>query len=226
MAGEQSSSVFDNMTLQMVLSPFKWVFSWIFILAIIFSVAISCQMYFNTAKIIDLQQIYTQEYHWQIQLTMGKHWINGISNWVLSKLNWLLFEATGIYQVINSPMQQDGFTRLVMAYADRITTLFIIVELIAIRVGTIAISTALLCIMNFNAMIDGMVARSIRQASAGRESAGIYHKAKYFRKAIYSLTALVYLSWPNSVHPVLLLIPVFISVLLTQLQFKYWKKYF
>ncbi|MBK7592021.1 MAG: DUF4400 domain-containing protein [Betaproteobacteria bacterium] len=75
-------------------------------------------------------------------------------------------------------------------------------------------------------MIDGLVERSIRRYSGGRESATLYHRAKYAIAGVVGLSLFVYVCVPMTFElqcgswAMAALIGV-----LSRLQWKYYKKY-
>ena len=93
------------------------------------------------------------------------------------------------------------------------------------RLGNIAFLSIFASYLSLLAVIDGFVQRRIRQENASRESAGIYHRAKYWRTGIVSTSSVLYLSAPFPVSPLWLLIPVCGGAGMLYLQAKYLKKY-
>ncbi|MBL8484373.1 MAG: DUF4400 domain-containing protein [Rhodocyclaceae bacterium] len=75
-------------------------------------------------------------------------------------------------------------------------------------------------------MVDGLAARSIRRACAGRESAGLYHRAKWWQFVLCAGFVSAYLIVPFRA-PLEILAPVFgvAALVLSRLQWKYYKKY-
>jgi integrating conjugative element membrane protein (TIGR03747 family) len=71
---------------------------------------------------------------------------------------------------------------------------------------------------------DGLVRRDLRRFGAGRESSVIYHRAKQMVVPLIIAPWVVYLAWPVSVHPSLILIPCAVAlglaVLVTAATFK------
>lgn len=75
-------------------------------------------------------------------------------------------------------------------------------------------------------MIDGLVARSIRRHSGGRESATLYHRAKYAIAGAVGLWLFVYVCLPMSFElPWGSWVAAVVIGLLSRLQWKYYKKY-
>ena len=75
------------------------------------------------------------------------------------------------------------------------------------------------------ALFDGLMQCKIRQKNASRESAGIYHRAKYWRTGLVSLVILIYLCLPIAIPHYLLLVPIGLLASLVFIQAKFLKKY-
>ena len=75
-------------------------------------------------------------------------------------------------------------------------------------------------------MIDGLVERSIRRYSGGRESATLYHRAKYAIAGVVGLSLFVYVCVPMTFELQCgsWVMAALIGVL-SRLQWKYYKKY-
>ena len=100
-----------------------------------------------------------------------------------------------------------------------------VIRIISLRLGNIAFLSIFALYLSLLAVIDGLVQRRIRQENASRESAGIYHRAKYWRTGIVSTSLILYLSTPFPISPLWLLIPVCGGAGMLYLQAKYLKKY-
>lgn len=98
-------------------------------------------------------------------------------------------------------------------------------KVLAIRIGNIVAFMPLALVIATVSLTDGLSQRKIRQANAARESAAIYHRAKYWRMGIIWLTCLTYFCSPFPLHPAMLLIPLALLGILIYLQAKYLKKY-
>jgi hypothetical protein len=83
-------------------------------------------------------------------------------------------------------------------------------------VGVVAIGAAL---------ADGLVQRYIRRESAGRESANLYHRAKYLQIVGGLLMIMLYVTVPVAIDPRWLFSWLAIAALLAFLQAKFYKKY-
>lgn len=83
-------------------------------------------------------------------------------------------------------------------------------------VGMVAIGTML---------VDGLVQRYIRREGAGRESANLYHRAKYLQLVGGLLVGMLYVTVPVAIDPRWLFAWVAMAAFLAFLQAKYYKKY-
>lgn len=110
-------------------------------------------------------------------------------------------------------------------FTEKLSILNDTLKIIAIRIGNIMAFIPLLIIMVCSTVFDGFMMRKIRQQNAARESAAIYHRAKFWRSGIIWTTVLIYLSMPFSVDPIILLLPVVLLSITGFFQAKYLKKY-
>ncbi|MBL8470857.1 MAG: DUF4400 domain-containing protein [Rhodocyclaceae bacterium] len=75
-------------------------------------------------------------------------------------------------------------------------------------------------------LVDGLAARSVRRACAGRESAGLYHRAKWWQLVLGAGGVTAYLIVPLPA-PLQILAPItgIATLILSRTQWKYYKKY-
>jgi Domain of unknown function (DUF4400) len=96
----------------------------------------------------------------------------------------------------------------------------------AVRSVLFLCATPLALLAYLIATVDGLSARAIRRACAGRESASLYHRAKIAQLWVIGGSFIGYVCLPHSLNPCLLLVPmVLASAYLVRLQGKYYKKY-
>ncbi len=145
------------------------------------------------------------------------------------KLYVLFFEYTGIEKAWQAQIEADkGFMlkqKYLVPHADILGKLIQTLKLISLRLGYIAYFVWFAVIFIMIAVVDGLMNRAIRQQNASRESAGLYHRAKYWRSGILWLGMTLFLAWPTAVSPYWLFIPTVGFALLVWLQAKYLKKY-
>lgn len=74
--------------------------------------------------------------------------------------------------------------------------------------------------------VDGLVARAVRKAGAGRESASVYHRAKLGATFVLITGYLAFLGLPEVPSPAAVLVAIAIATgLLVRLQTTFYKKY-
>jgi hypothetical protein len=75
-------------------------------------------------------------------------------------------------------------------------------------------------------MVDGLVERSIRRYSGGRESATLYHRAKYAIAGVVGSWLFVYVCLPGEpeLHGGMWVMATIVAVA-SRVQWKYYKKY-
>ena len=72
----------------------------------------------------------------------------------------------------------------------------------------------------------GLTQRAIRRACGGRESASLYHRAKYLQLAVLGLGGLALLMWPGPVHWQLCVpLGALVTGGLASVQWAYYKKH-
>ena len=72
-------------------------------------------------------------------------------------------------------------------------------QLLGVRVATLTLMLPLLVLIYVVAAADGLTQRAIRRASAGRESASLYHRAKHLQVVVAGTATLALLVWPAPV---------------------------
>lgn len=118
----------------------------------------------------------------------------------------LLFESTGIHAMalrfadgaaLSIP---DTVLRGVfVAHPEAIETAMLGSQLLGVRFATLVRFVPLLLLLVAVGAVDGLTARAIRTSCGGRESASLYHRAKYSQMAFLSLGAAALLLWPCAV---------------------------
>ena len=76
------------------------------------------------------------------------------------------------------------------------------------------------------AIADGLSARALRRACAGRESSSLYHRGKLSQSFLLATVYVCLLAFPRAIDPLVLLLPACLAcALLARLQAKFYKKY-
>lgn len=191
---------------------------------LIFGSSMVAQTYFHQPSLLqqEMQQINSGSLKTQSNINIQ------IAKISYSALNTIFFEWTYINTALKAKKEDDAgyrFKQVLLPYSEILRHFDETLKVIAIRLGNISLFLGLAMILFGAALIDGLTMRAIRQKNASRESAGIYHRAKYWRVGITWLSVLVYLSLPISINPYWLMVPIAFVALMVFLQAKYLKKY-
>ncbi|WP_434778568.1 DUF4400 domain-containing protein [Neisseria sp. Ec49-e6-T10] len=225
----------NSIALKFLIQPFKVAGIILFIVCIVFGTSIITQSYFSTESLLE-QEVRT------LEMTSGYSSILDSENeensppinviasrYAYFALSTVFFEWTQINKALKAQTEGDsGYVfkqKYLVPHIDLLKQFDQTIKLISIRMGYLAFFGLFTLIIILIAVIDGFVARAIRQKNAGRESAGIYHRAKYWRSGIIWLSIVIYLAMPITISPILLIIPCTIFALLVWLQAKFLKKY-
>lgn len=99
-------------------------------------------------------------------------------------------------------------------------------QLFGIRLAVLAMSVPMLLVAYGVAFADGLTQRAIRRSGGGRESGGLYHRAKYLQIGTIAFFIAGALLTPASLDTRWFWIPVSLAVaILARLQWTYCKKY-
>ncbi|MDE9488228.1 TIGR03747 family integrating conjugative element membrane protein, partial [Xenorhabdus bovienii] len=93
-----------------------------------------------------------------------------------------------------------------------------------IRLVILLLSVPLFVMVILVALVDGLGRRDLRRYGAGYESSFVYHHAKRGIKPACTIPCVLYLSWPNVVYPMVILLPAALflgmAVVITTSMFK------
>ncbi|HEC9341391.1 TIGR03747 family integrating conjugative element membrane protein [Salmonella enterica] len=142
--------------------------------------------------------------------TMG--WISSAYQWAFvdsGLLTWIQKEQRETLSSSDSVVFFLGQVQawLLSALSDYLLALVYVTVVFAVRVLILVLSIPLFVLVIIVAVIDGLCRRDLRRYGAGYESSFLYHHAKRFVKPAVYLPCLLYLSWPTSIYPNLLLLP-------------------
>lgn len=99
-------------------------------------------------------------------------------------------------------------------------------QLLAARVALLPAILPTLLFAWIIGLADGAVARWLRRAGGGRESSNIYHRAKYFHVALFTLALVAWLWAPTRLELWQLAVGLaLIGAILIRIQLMYYKKY-
>ncbi|EJY1431405.1 TIGR03747 family integrating conjugative element membrane protein [Salmonella enterica] len=124
-------------------------------------------------------------------------------------LAWIQQEQRGTLNSSDSVVHFLGQLQawLLSVLSDYLLALVYVTVVFAVRVLILVLSIPLFILVIIVAVIDGLCRRDLRRYGAGYESSFLYHHAKRFVKPAVYLPCLLYLSWPASIYPNLLLLP-------------------
>lgn len=139
-------------------------------------------------------------------------WISSAYQWAFvdsGLLAWLQQEQRGTVNSSDAVVHFLGQLQawLLSALSDYLLALVYVTVVFAVRVLILVLSIPLFILVIIVAVIDGLCRRDLRRYGAGYESSFLYHHAKRFVKPAVYLPCLLYLSWPTSIYPNLLLLP-------------------
>jgi integrating conjugative element membrane protein (TIGR03747 family) len=113
-----------------------------------------------------------------------------------------------------------------LANIDAIEVAMIGTQLLGVRLVPLAMMAPLLMLVYLIAAVDGLTQRAIRRACGGRESASLYHRAKYLQVMLVVMGGALVLIQPVSIDPRLVGVPVALLVgILARLQWACYKKH-
>ena len=118
----------------------------------------------------------------------------------------IVFEATGIHdmgvQFANGAalsIPDTVMRRSYVSHREGIEAAMVGSQLLGVRAAILARFEPLLLLLYAVGAADGFTQRAIRRACGGRESASLYHRAKYLQLAVLGLGGVALLTWPGSV---------------------------
>jgi len=163
-------------------------------------------------------------------------WQGGVPAAVTTAANCLyslVFRVTGIHDM--GMRFADGAALSIpdtivrntyVANHEAIEVAMIGTQLLGIRLAELALLAPILTLIYVVAGADGLTQRAIRCASGGRESASLYHRAKYFQVALITADLLIGLFWPGSIDVRWFGLPVAAALgIFSRLQWAYYKKH-
>ena len=145
----------------------------------------------------------------------------------------MVFEATGIHDMGTRfangaalSIPDTIMRRSYVAHREGIEAAMVGTQLLGVRAAILARFAPLLVLLYAVGAADGFAQRAIRRACGGRESAGLYHRAKYLQVAVLGLGGVGLLLWPGPVWWELCLpIGAVLAAGLASVQWAYYKKH-
>lgn len=209
----------ESTILRTLTMPFRSMRIIIFAIVILFGTSLFLQTYFHKPEILNDELVMAQKIGITKNLTQqvkqNKTPINiTITRYTYKGLYWTFFQALRLEKMPESHR-----------FYDAVQHLHSTLKIISLRIGNAAIYIFYSLLLGIIALIDGLNARKIRQANAGRESSSLYHRAKYLRTGILFSSIFLYLTLPFAINPQWLMLPVIGIALSIFMQAKYLKKY-
>ncbi len=119
----------------------------------------------------------------------------------------IVFEATGIHdmgtQFANGSALSIPDTimrRSYVSHRESIEAAMVSTQLLGVRAAILVRFAPLLLLLYMVGVADGVTQRAIRRACGGRESASLYHRAKFLQLIVLGLGGLALLMWPGPVQ--------------------------
>ena len=221
----------NSLVLKFLFLPFRWLTIICMVILIVFGTSILTQGYLNTDEALNEEMAQVSQFarndtkinDSSVPVTLK---VSGMTYRTMDKV---FFGWTGVHKAMAARSESDsGYSlkqKILLPNLVILKQVDTSLRMVSIRIGYIIWFVYFAMIVSFVALVDGLVARAVRQKNAGRESAGLYHRAKYWRSGILWLSISFYLAWPVSISPFWLFIPCLGYAFLIWMQAKYLKKY-
>ena len=155
--------------------------------------------------------------------------ITGLANGLYA----LVFEATGIHDMGLRFADASALSipdtivrRTYLEHRDAIETAMVGTQLLGVRIATLLRFAPLLLLLYAVGAADGLTQRAIRRSCGGRESASLYHRAKYLQFAVLGLGGVALLVWPGAVAWATFAgLIVLVTSVLARLQWTFYKRH-
>lgn len=148
-------------------------------------------------------------------------------------LYWVVFEVSGIDDMgrqfagdSSLSLPDTVLRRAYFTHRAAIEVAMVGTQLLGVRAAILVRFVPLLALLYVVGAADGVSRRAIRRAGGGRESASLYHRAKYLQLAVLGLGGSALLMWPGTVRwdVCAVLLAVLIGCLAV-VQWAYYKKH-
>ncbi|MCX8967416.1 TIGR03747 family integrating conjugative element membrane protein [Erwinia psidii] len=152
-----------------------------------------------------------------------------VTHWITAAYQWAFIDSgflTWIQRACDSQAHsQNAIARelnswsgqLANSLRDYLLATVYVTVIAVVRVTILVLSIPLFILVILVALTEGLGRRDIRRYGAGYESSFVYHHAKRMVKPAIYIPCMLYLSWPTSVYPNLLLLPaaIFLGIAMT-----------
>ena len=229
-----SGWLYNSLILNFITQPFRWGLVMIIAIGIVFGSSIISQSYFGTADRLTPEIESLNQQAEQSGLLSTKDSRSEAINMTVTRLSYwglhgAFFEVTQINRAWQAQREDEfGYAmkqRFLIPQAAKLASFDQTLKLISVRIGHLSYFIGLALLLSAIGLIDGLIVRAIRQKNVGRESAGLYHRAKYWRTGMVWLSMIVYLASPVAISANWLFVPCIAYAVLVWLQAKYLKKY-
>lgn len=237
MASKQNNSTIGHLEFTgAILKPFKlaWRFTLVYLSFGLTSMLITILVFkfWWDAPVETLQQIYENSLE---SARLGGSTVASHAAALSSEFSyWIFFKATLIHSLMDQLDNGPPLDRFGLAIAK--ATLIpldseVRVAMIAAKIYGIRVALFIMCIPFFIVayavgFCDGLVERYIRTVCGGRESAGLYHRAKYAQLGTVAICLTLFLLTPRFIDPRWLAPPIALLIgFFSRLQWKWYKKH-
>ncbi|CBJ82506.1 TIGR03747 family integrating conjugative element membrane protein [Xenorhabdus bovienii] len=153
-----------------------------------------------------------QAYQWLFVDSGFMNWVQGQSQYQFHSRNDFMRELNSVLQGVSGYLQEYW---LATVFITMVTLIRLVILLLYVPLFVMVILVAL---------VDGLGRRDLRRYGAGYESSFVYHHAKRGIKPACTVPCVLYLSWPNVVYPMVILLPAALflgmAVVITTSMFK------
>ena len=232
-----NASFEDSVVVRVLVKPFKLAFTATLgvagFLLVAWTVDWLCVQHLWPGRVEGLRALLTEELAAGAELAARQ----GTAAWPVSysanALYALVFEATGLHNMgqrfadgSSLSIPDTVLRRTWIARQDEIEVAMLATQLVGLRAGILIRFLPLLILMYAVGVTDGMSQRAIRQAQAGRESASLYHRAKYAQVVVLATGVVGVLMWPAPVSWGLYFLSTAVAVgVLAAGQWAFYKKH-
>lgn len=181
-----------------------------------------------------LKHILADDMAHALELADGQGGWSGMVTGTANALYALLFQATGIHNMgvrfatgealsIPDTVVRNAY----VANQQAIVVAMIGTQLVGVRFASLLLMLPLIVLVYSVALADGLCQRAIRRTCGGRESASLYHRAKYGQEVLVVTGLLVVLVMPVSMDTRWVGMPGVVGLgILARMQWSCCKKYF
>ena len=206
-----NASFEDSAVVRVLLKPFKLAFAATLGLAGLLLVAWTVHWlhveHVWPGRVEGLRALLTEELAVGAELAARQ----GTSAWPVSSsangLYALVFKATGLHDMgqrfadgSSLSIPDTVLRRTWVARQEEIEVAMLGTQLVGLRAGILVRFLPLFILLYIVGAAEGLSQRAIRQAKAGRESASLYHRAKYAQVVILATGVACVLVWPEPVY--------------------------